>query len=476
MRRTLERIGQAIRAGSQYLPIRNYAAALATSAGPKDYLGQATAIYDDLTKRRWRYVKDPVGAELVTYSPQALYSLVLGGDGVGVGAGKGAGDCDCVTALSGALLESIGIKTRLGVTAPMTAGPGRLMSHVFIQGLIPKKGWLTFDPVLYPLRPLGSITDHSRLALFDLAGNLIGRYGNATPDLQGEKEGIDMYNEQMPGEFTDQGPYLGFGETNEMPDDWRKYGLRDYGVHAERLGILGGGGLLAEASYEYVDGQLVSRSPMLELAAEDWEYVRQGNRPYDGMLALGDDAAVYQYDGLGGFFKKLWGGIKKVGHRIASGAKKLIRKLPGGKYLIRLGQKIFKVAMKFVRPLMKFVGKYAAKLAPVAALIPGYGPAIAAALFTAGKVANIMNRYGVVLKGAKGKVRTLKFKKGAKSAKEFKRALEHAAKQEKKKHKKAKAHRRGKTTIRQTPEALRPMIARPRRTVGMARRATSRLV
>ena len=63
--------------------------------------------------------------------------------------------------------------------------------------------------------------------------------------------------------------------------------------------------------------------------------------------------------------------------------------------------------MKIVKPLVKFVGKYASKLAPIAALIPGYGPAIAAGLKIAGKVANAMNKYGVKIAGKVGQVRTL---------------------------------------------------------------------
>jgi hypothetical protein len=44
---------------------------------------------------------------------------------------------------------------------------------------------------------------------------------------------------------------------------------------------------------------------------------------------------------------------------------------------------------------MKFVGKYASKLAPIAALIPGYGTAIAGALYTAGKIAKVMQQFDV---------------------------------------------------------------------------------
>ena len=235
-------------------------------------------------------------------------------------------------------------------------------------------------------------------------------------------------------EWTDYGPMLGFAEDGEEPDDWRQYGLKDFGCHAERMGIMDGLGLAAEIDYEMIDGRVVARTPMLELSHEDYQYLGQGGRPYDGLFALGDDGSAYAYDGSLGFFRKLWGGIKKVGKRIAGGAKKLLKRTKVGSYLVKLGEKIYSVASKFVRPLVKFVGKYASKLAPVAALIPGWGPAIAAGLYTAGKVANLMNQYGVKLKGPKGKARGLKFK-DKKSAKKFKKALKKAAKKQAKKMK-----------------------------------------
>lgn len=78
--------------------------------------------------------------------------------------------------------------------------------------------------------------------------------------------------------------------------------------------------------------------------------------------------------------------------------------------LLKVGGKIKRIAMKVVKPLMKFVGKYAAKLAPIAAMIPGYGTAVAGALMAAGKVAKVMSKFGVKTSGQKGKVRSLAFK------------------------------------------------------------------
>lgn len=187
MRVTLAKIGEAIRAGSQYLPLRNYAAAVASTAGPKDYLGQVQAIYDRFV-RSWRYVKDPVSRELVSYSPEALYKLVIGADGRGAGEGRGVGDCDCATAAIGAQLEAIGMPVRLATTADRHALSGSLFGHVFAQTLVPKLGWVTVDPVLYPARPFGAIAPHSRIAIWDLEGRMIGARGNYKP-----KKKVEVY-------------------------------------------------------------------------------------------------------------------------------------------------------------------------------------------------------------------------------------------------------------------------------------------
>ena len=90
--------------------------------------------------------------------------------------------------------------------------------------------------------------------------------------------------------------------------------------------------------------------------------------------------------------------------------------------------------MKIVKPLVKFVGKYAAKLAPIAAFIPGFGPAIAGGLLVAGKIAKTMQKFGVATSGKKGSVRRLKFQ-NPKAIPAFKAALEREAQGEVQEHK-----------------------------------------
>lgn len=400
--------------------------------------------------------------ELLTFGPKALATLVLNLDGRGVGRGRGAGDCDCIAAGTGALLESIGIRTRLAVTAPVNAPPGPLMAHIFVQALVPKQGWITVDPVVHPQYGFGHTPDHSRIAYFSLSGQLLGKQGNVT-GLAGTNESEDLQMSQY-GQIPDLTQWQDYGmggvdDYNERPEDWRMYGLPQWGAFTEQMGMIDGCGLglAAEVTPELYGNKVLARTPMLELTPKDYRYVQVMRRPYNGMMALGDTGALYQYDGLGGFFKRLWRGVKKVARKVRGGVRKVLKKTRAGRYLIKIGKKIRSVAQKFVRPLARFVGKYAAKLAPVAALLPGYGPAIAAGLYTAGKVANIFNKYDVKLTGKKGKARGLKFK-DRKKAKAFKKALKKAAKKEKRRQDKGgkikkigKGRRRIRTRGRRRP-------------------------
>lgn len=228
---------------------------------------------------------------------------------------------------------------------------------------------------------------------------------------------------------------------NVEPEDFRTYGLSNYGAYAETMGLMSADELetplIAEVDQGLYGNRVLARAPMLELHPRDYKWMKVMRKPYDGMLGLGDDGMIYEYDGLGGFFKKLFRRAKKavkgVARRVRKGIRKVVSKIPGGKYLLKLGRKVFAIAHKLVKPLTKFVGKYAKKLAPIAALIPGYGPAIAGALYSAGKIANLMNKYGAKIKGAKNTVRKLSFPSGD-SAKQFQRALKKAA---------SKAKRRG---------------------------------
>jgi hypothetical protein len=367
-------------------------------------------------------VRDPAHKELVTASPQAVAQYMLALDGIGVGLGKGAGDCDCATIAIGGELLATGFPVRIATTADPKAPAGNMFGHVFPQALVPGLGWVTVDPVLHPNRKAFAIAPHSRIAFWDLSGRLLGYSGNVRGAL-GDPfiNGVNEMNYQgMYGQgglpethWKDLSGFLGLEESNSMPQAWESVGLANWGYLSPTMGYISGDAFPMPPVEVVPDSMGIARTPMLELAPQDFKYMQVVQHPYDGMMALGDDGTVFQYDGsLGaGFFKRMFRrikkGVKKIAKKIRKGIRFVISKMPGGKMLLKIADKIHKVAMKFVRPLMKFVGKYAAKLAPIAALIPGYGPAIAAGLRVAGKVAQVMTKFGVKLAGKKGKARTL---------------------------------------------------------------------
>lgn len=190
------------------------------------------------------------------------------------------------------------------------------------------------------------------------------------------------------------------------------------------------------------DGTYVT--PMMEVSPDDYKYMEVVNTPYVGMRAISDLGDLYEYTEaappeLGGrlkrFFKKVGRGIKKgvkkVGSGIKKGFKSLMHKTKFGKAILRIGSKIIEVSKKVILKLAKVVGKWATRLAPLAAMIPGYGPAIAGALLAAGAIANIIlkvdgrvKKVNAIVDGKAGVVEALELTntQAAKMTKELKLA------------------------------------------------------
>lgn len=172
LRATVALIGNGIKDGAVYIPLRMHAAKLASRAKPKDYLGQVKAIYDDFVKR-WRYVQDPLETELVTVSGPAILGLVIGLDAPP--GEHGFSDCDEATIALGALYRSIGFPVLIN-TIEKPSTPGRragLFSHVYPSVKVPNLGWLAADAVGYPQHKLGWFPSFQRLAAWDLDANLV---------------------------------------------------------------------------------------------------------------------------------------------------------------------------------------------------------------------------------------------------------------------------------------------------------------
>lgn len=397
-RYTLKLIGKAIKDGAEYLPIRNYAAALATTAEHKDYLGQAKAVWNHFLKN-WRYVLDPVDKELVVTGPEALYNLVLGHNG-GVGLGKGAGDCDDATAALGAGFRSIGFPVRLGTVTPPHGNP--FFNHVFLQYQVPNVGWITVDPVLHPQMGLGDIAPHSQIAFWNLEGDLIASRGISPKQIKavyGDGKGERMRNFQQ----LHMG-FLGVEDANTGMNPlypWDQEVLQ-FGQYADQLGYIpDASSLMVEVNEadELQEGWV--RTPMLEVAPDDYSYIKSHGKPYNGCTAVSDIGQVYEWDDMGALFS-LFGQAPKRRRRrrrrrgkksavrtaappsrtakvasksVKAKLPKIIKTIPTGA-LVKIKDTPITAAMKAVKPIIESVDYWARKLAPVAAILPGSGPSI----------------------------------------------------------------------------------------------------
>lgn len=402
---TVGLMAKAIREGRSYPPIRNLAAAVASRAAPKDYLGQVREIYNDFLGR-WRYVKDPVGVEYVTASPRAMWHLVLSGDGRGVGDGRGAEDCESAAAAIGTELAAIGMPVRIATTRHPIASRGPF-SHTFVQAKVPGHGWLSVDPVGHPHHGLGWTPPHNAFALWDIEGQQI-----AGDRLLGGTEGDSMQQYNGFGALGRSDQYqwkeypLNLETGTPLPFD--VYGLAGFGCYVDQLGYCGDGrGYMVEVDEDNQVGDSEAvRTPILELQPGAFALVKKHGIVLDGTMALGDDGAIYEYNGLEGFFSKIGKGIKKigkgikkgvkkVGSAIRSGTRKVFKATKFGRAIIKLKNRIVSVAMKIVNPIMKVIGKWAMRIAPIAAMIPGIGPVLAGYLTAAGTIAKAYNKYGV---------------------------------------------------------------------------------
>jgi len=448
LQKTIKLIGQGIRAGAEFQPLRLHAARIATTApGRKDYLGQVRALYKDFMNK-WRYVRDPVGIETVATSGPALWGIVWGAYNPG---GKGWGDCDDATAALGAAFEAIGLPVRI---VTMSQPGTRIQTHVYPEVQIPGMGWIPVDPVAHPL-PMGGAPPAGVRIRWNLNGEKLGAQMSGYNDYtRNMGEGAypaayveppiglaDIYQPAYAVPLSFAGLAGNTGQGYQESDDLEAFGLAGcdgqgpedlisgcgIGAYAEPFGIMGGGNITAEVD-PGPDGYAVT--PLLEVGLIDYSHMQNTGAPYVGMGAtdaITGDYYRYEQDPVSGlgFFRKIFRrvrkGVRKVAKRIGKGVKRFIKKLPGGKYLLRFGRKLKKIAMKMVKPLAKLVGKAAPFLAKVAAFIPGYGPAIAAGLHTAGKIANVMKKIGV--KKKKGK---LSFSSGQ-QMKAFKQAMKQEA-------------------------------------------------
>jgi hypothetical protein len=377
-----------------YLPLRNHAAALATTAEPHDYLGQARAIYNDAIEH-WRYVRDPYHYEtLVTTGPQIMQFVLGFGDGVG--RGLGAGDCDDIALALGSEFLAIGLPIRL-VTSSEAEHPDN-WTHVFLQVDIPGHGWVSVDPVLHPNQGFGETVPAARLGYWDLSGNLYD-----TENLMGFHSvsgckalsgcALSGYIETAYDE-----PIFELEEMHCLPGE--------IGTAIQNMGYIGDANELGIelGPRDYLpDGSGRAIAPFLAMEPDAYEYLTVVGFPHLGMRAVGNTGYVYEWveqvpplgGPIGRFFKRIGDGIKWFFRKIWKGIKKVFQATKFGRWILRVAGGILKFAGKIMGPFAKWIGKYAPIIAGVVAIIPGVGPVIAGYIMSVGAVANAYNKYAV---------------------------------------------------------------------------------
>jgi hypothetical protein len=157
---TLAVMARAANEAARTWTVQEHVGRLAALAGPRDYIGQLRALYDDFTQRRWRYVMEP--GERVPGSARALLGHVFGAaynkgpdcpDPERCAPGKewsrGWGDCDDAACYMAAGTLALGMRPAWRVVR----WPGG--AHVSVIATTPRGEKISVDPVGYPEHPFG---------------------------------------------------------------------------------------------------------------------------------------------------------------------------------------------------------------------------------------------------------------------------------------------------------------------------------
>lgn len=172
-------MGHAAREAARTWTMQEHAGRLAATAGPRDYVGQLRALYDDVT-RRWRYVMET--GERVPGSARAVLGHVLGAR-YNLGPhcpspeqcdlartpwrSRGWGDCDDVATLTAAGVLALGMVPAFRVVR------WRGGAHVAVVATTPKGERVSVDPVGHPDHAFGWAADGDAQE-FDLDGRPAG--------------------------------------------------------------------------------------------------------------------------------------------------------------------------------------------------------------------------------------------------------------------------------------------------------------
>ncbi|MEO0146743.1 MAG: transglutaminase-like domain-containing protein, partial [candidate division WOR-3 bacterium] len=140
-RATLEEMARLIHEGTRDWRVIQAARAIVAEYHPLDHLSRVNALFE-FVRDKVRYVKDPVGVELLAGAPHMIEEIGT--------YGETQGDCDEKTILLGAMLQAVGYPVKLVAarTRP-TRGPWGIVwpySHVYLETELPGHGRVALDP------------------------------------------------------------------------------------------------------------------------------------------------------------------------------------------------------------------------------------------------------------------------------------------------------------------------------------------
>lgn len=324
---TLRIMGANAQQAARTWTMREWAARLATQAGPRDYVGQLRQLYGGILQR-WRYVQEP--GEWTYGKPASLLGFCLGANynrGPSCPSPlrcdieatqwreRGWGDCDDVAQLAAAGALALGMPEVRWRVARWPTG-----AHVSAVVRTPQGEWVSVDPVGHPKHPFGwaLAPKGGQVRWFDLRG----RPRDAPRARRGARPMPETYLSGPEGcncaTVARQSPHV----VLTHPGDTR--GARTLGVPLWHHRIMKRGAVM------------------------------------DGTPAMDQYGEQYQYDGdqdlwvpLSGWFKRM---RKKVRRRFARARKRVRRvfkKTRVGRALLRAGGKI----RRGVRRVAKAVGR-----------------------------------------------------------------------------------------------------------------------
>lgn len=154
---TVSAIKQAVAFSLRQPEVRAQAESIVANEIERDERAEVEAIFRWVVEH-FRYVKDPVGIELVKSPEISLREIHQ--------SGQFQGDCDDVTALLAALLKAVGYTVRaVTISVP---GKGHQFRHIYLKVYLPKaRKWLSLEGTARK-RPIGFEAANERFKTYPL--------------------------------------------------------------------------------------------------------------------------------------------------------------------------------------------------------------------------------------------------------------------------------------------------------------------